>query len=250
MIQAPVEYNVWYIIGVFIANGVGCVLAVFALVRMTDERRSVGNRAFLVVAAAWGLIETARDDALFVLATAVHLRDDGVRFFLAPGLGLTVLAMLIAIAVLGIAAARPRPLWTITAGVTVGLLTGAMVVQSVLSARTGYAVSIDVPAAVAIAAGLAVVTSVSVFLATGTTVRWRMSVPIMVLAACMTAAQYLLAGQIRTDLSAIVDSEIGVGAIEVIFISAATFFVRTLGLTVVSMTDEGRVDQPVSPDLF
>ncbi|WP_433222022.1 hypothetical protein ACQP00_22335 [Dactylosporangium sp. CS-047395] len=250
MTVAPVEYNVWYIIGVFIANGIGCVLAVFALVRMTDERRSTGNRAFLVVAAAWGLIETARDDALFVLATAVHLRDDGVRFFLAPGLGLTVLSMLIAIAVLGIAAARPRPLWTIIAGVTVGLLTAAMVVQSVLSARTGYAVSIDVPAAVAIAAGLAVVTSASVFLATGATARRRMSVPIMVLAVCMTAAQYLLAGEILTDLSSVVDSEIGVGAIEVIFISAATFFVRTLGLTVVSMTDEGRVDQPASPDLF
>ncbi|MFI5911897.1 hypothetical protein [Dactylosporangium sp. NPDC051541] len=243
MTDAPVVYNVWFILGVLVSNGIGCVLSVFCLVRMTDERRSFGNRAFLVVAAAWGIVETARDDALFVIATAVHLRDDSVVFFLAPSLALTVLSILIASAILGLAASHPQPLWTVAAGVTVGLLTGGMVVQAVLAGRSGYAVSIDVPAAIATAAGLAAVTALCVWLATGATVRWRMSVPILVLAVSMTTAQYLLAAEVNTDLTAVEDNPTGMSPLQLIFICVAAFGVRTIALTLLSITDEGRFER-------
>jgi hypothetical protein len=242
MTEVTVVYSPWYILGVFLANGIGLVLTVFCLVRMVDVRRSTGNRAVLVVGAAWGLIETARDDALFVLVTAVHLRDDRVQFFLAPGLALTVGAMLIAIAVLGVAAARPRPLWTVCAGVTVGLLTSAMVVQSVLSARSGYVTSIDVPDVVTVAAGLTAVITVAVWLATGATERWAMATPIMVVAAVLTVAQYLMAGEVTVDLSATVDEAIGASPLALIFITVAALGVRMIALTVLSITDDDRAE--------
>ncbi|WP_432994190.1 hypothetical protein [Dactylosporangium sp. CA-233914] len=240
-------YSFWFIVGVFLANGIGCVLTVFCLVRMTDRRRSNANRAVLVAGAAWGIIEAARDDALFVVATAVHLRDDRVRFFLAPGLVLTVVSMLIAVAVLGLAAANPTAPRKIGAGVTVGLLTAGMIVQSTLSGRTGFALSIDAPRAAAIAVGFAAVAAVSVWLATGATARWAMATPIMVLAACLTLAQYLIAGEVTTDPTAAVDDESGLGAIQLIFFSAVTLGVRAIALTVLSMTDEGRVDDDRDP---
>nr|BFE57584.1 hypothetical protein GCM10020063_021100 [Dactylosporangium thailandense] len=236
-------YSPWYVLGVFLANGTGCVLTVFCLVRMTDERRSTANRALMVVGAAWGLIETARDDALFVLATAVHLRDDQVQFFLAPGLALTVGTILISIVVLGVAAAWPRPLWTVAAGVTVGLLTSAMIVQSMLSGRSGYVTSINASAAVAIAAGLTTVIATAVYLATGATRRWRRAGPIMVVALAMTVAQYLMAGQVTVDFTATVDDAAGASPITLIFITVAAFGVRMIALTLLSITDEGRVEQ-------
>jgi hypothetical protein len=240
---APVVYDIWFVLGVFVANAIGCVLAVFCLVRMADPRRSAGNRIFLVVAAAWGVVETARDDALFVMATAVYLRDDQVRFFLAPSMALTVVSVAVTAVAFWMAARHPRPLWTATAGVTAGLLTGAMVVQSALAGRTGHVTSVDVPAAVAIAGGLAVVTALSVWLATGATARWRVAIPIMVLAIGMTGAQYLVAGKITFDLSTMVDDEIGVNAIHLIFFTVAAFGVRTIALMFLSMTDEGRAER-------
>ncbi|MER7279119.1 hypothetical protein ABT369_32245 [Dactylosporangium sp. NPDC000244] len=243
MTEVPVLYSPWYVLGVFLANGIGCVLTVFCLVRMTDERRSTANRAVLVVGAAWGLIETARDDALFVLATAIHLRDDQVQFFLAPGLALTVGTILISVVVLGVAAAWPRPLWTVAAGVTVGLLTSAMIVQSMLSGRSGYVTSINAPAAVAIAAGLTAVIATAVYLATGATRRWRMAGPILVVGLAMTVAQYLMAGQVTIDFAATVDNAAGASPITLIFITVAAFGVRMIALTLLSITDEGRVEQ-------
>ncbi|WP_433088382.1 hypothetical protein ACQP1P_20450 [Dactylosporangium sp. CA-052675] len=243
MTEVPVLYSPWYVLGVFLANGIGCVLTVFCLVRMTDERRSTANRVVLVVGAAWGLIETARDDALFVLATAIHLRDDQVRFFLAPGLALTVGTVLISIVVLGVAAAWPRPLWTVAAGVTVGLLTSAMIVQSMLSGRSGYVTSINAPAAVAIAAGLTAVVAAAVSLATGATQRWRTAVPIVAVALVMTVAQYLMAGQVTIDFSATVDDAAGASPLTLIFITVAAFGVRMIALLLLSLTDEGRVEQ-------
>jgi len=243
MTEVPVVYSPWYILGVFVANGIGCVLTVFCLVRMTDARRSTANRAVLVVGAAWGLIETARDDALFVLVTAVHLRDDRVQFYLAPGFALTVGAMLIAIVVLGVAAARPGPLWTVCAGVTVGLLTSAMVVESILSGRSGYATSIDVADVIAVSAGLAAVIAIGVWLATGATERWAMAVPIMVMGACLTVAQYLMAGEVTVDVTETVDEAAGVSPLTLVFFTVAAFGVRMIALTVLSITDEDRMDR-------
>lgn len=243
MAEVPVVYSPWYILGVFLGNGIGCVLAVFCLVRMVDPRRSTGHRAVLVLGAAWGLIESARDGALFVLATAVHLRDDRINFYLAPGLALTVGAVLIAVAVLGVAATHPRPLWTVCAGATVGLLTSAMVVESMLSGRSGYVTAIDVPDVVAVSAGLTAVITVAVWLATGATRRWAMAGPIMVVAACLTAAQYLMAGEVTIDRSETVDEATGVSPLTLIFITVAALGVRMIALTVLSITDEDRVDR-------
>ncbi|WP_426513806.1 hypothetical protein ACPPVO_26255 [Dactylosporangium sp. McL0621] len=243
MTEVTVVYSPWYVLGVFLANGIGLVLTVFCLVRMADARRSTGNRALLVFGAAWGLIETARDDALFVLATAVHLRDDRVQFYLAPGLLLTIGAMVIAVAVLGVAAAWPRTLWTICAGVTVGLLASGMVVQSVLSARSGYVTSIDVPDVVAVSAGLTAIIAVGVWLATGATERWAMAMPILVVAAVMTVAQYMMAGEVTVDLSETVDDASGAPPLTLIFITVAALGVRMIALTVLSITDEDRVER-------
>jgi hypothetical protein len=73
-----------FFLGALLGNGVGCLLAVFCLVRVTDQRRTVRSRLLLVLAASWALVETARDDMLFVAATAIHMSDYQVHFFLAP----------------------------------------------------------------------------------------------------------------------------------------------------------------------
>ena len=247
MTPVPVVHNAGFMLGVFLANGIGCVLAVFCLVRMADKRRSTGNRALLVFAAAWAVIETARDDALFVVATAVHLRDDQVRFVLLPGFGLTVVAMLIAVAAFGVAATWPRPVWTVTAGVTVGLLTAAMIVDSCLAGHTGFAESVDAPRAAAIAVGLAAVFGAAVRLATGATERWAMASTILGLAATLTAGQYLMAGQVTVDTTTATATDTGVDSIRLLLFTTIAFGIRTILLTLMSLADDDRGDRPGRP---
>ena len=68
--------------------------------------------------------------------------------------------------------------------------------ESVLSGRSGYVTSIDVPDVIGVSAGLTVVVTAAVWLSTGATERWAMAMPIMVVAAALTAAQYLMAGEV------------------------------------------------------
>ena len=238
MTEVPVVYNPWYVIGVFLANGIGCVLTVFCLVRMTDKRRSTGNRAFLVFVAAWILVETARDDMLFVAATAIHLEDSQVQFFIAPSMLLTVVAVLFTAAVLGIAARNPRPLWTAGGGAAIGLLIGAVSVQAATSGRTGAAMSIDATESAIIALGLAVVIAVTIRLATGATTRPPMASSIMLLAICLTIGQYLMVGEVMTDPTVPGDYDAGLASIPLIAFTAVAFGIRTIALTLMSLTDE------------
>ncbi|GAA2616003.1 hypothetical protein GCM10010399_53700 [Dactylosporangium fulvum] len=234
------DYQVWFVLGVLLGNGVGCLLAVFCLVRMTDQGRTVRNRLLLVLVGSWALVETARDDMLFVAATAIHMSDYQVHFLLAPSMVLTVFAVLFTTAVFWLAATRPRPLWTVGGGTAVGLLLGAMSLQAAHAGRTGSAVSIDLVNSLVIAAGLGAATGVSVWLGTGATRRSAIATAVTLLAICLTIAQYRIAGEVTTDPSITVDSDAGIDPIQLGVFTAVAFGVRAIALTVMSMIDESR----------
>ncbi|WP_238013701.1 hypothetical protein KZZ52_54875 [Dactylosporangium sp. AC04546] len=244
------DYQVWFVLAALLGNGVGCMLAVFCLVRMTDQRRTTRNRLLLVLVAAWVLVETARDDMLFVAATAIHMSDYQVHFFLAPSMVLTVFSVLFTAGVFWLAANRPRPLWTIGGGTAVGLLLGAMSVQAAFAGRAGSAMSIDIVSTSLIAAGLGAVTGVFVWLSTGATRRSAMATAVALLAICLTIAQYWIAAEVTTDPSIPVDSTVGIDPIQLGIVTAVAFGVRAIALTFMSMMDENHpeplVDQPDS----
>jgi hypothetical protein len=235
-----VDYQVWFVLGVLLGNGVGCLLAVFCLVRMTDQGRTVRNRLLLVLVASWALVETARDDMLFVAATAIHMNAYQVHFFLAPSMILTVFAVLFTTGVLWLVAKHRHPIWTAGAGTAVGLLLGVMSLQAALSGRTDSGMSIDIADALAITAGLGAATGISVWLGTGATRRSAVATAVALLAICLTLAQYRIAGIVTTDPSIVIDSDAGIDPIQLGVFTAVAFGVRAIALTVVSLVNEGR----------
>lgn len=232
--------QIWYVLGVLLGNGVGCLLAVYCLVRMTDQRRTARNRFLLVLMASWALVETARDDMLFVAATAIHMNDYQVHFFLAPSMALTVIAVAFTTSVLWLVAKHPHPVWTAGAGTAVGLLLGVMCLQAALAGHTGSALSIDVVDSVVVTAGLGIATGISVWLGTGATRRSAIATGITLLTVCLTIAQYRIASVVTTDSSIAVDSNIGFDPIQLGVFTAVAFGVRAIVLTVISMIDESR----------
>ncbi|GAA4258002.1 hypothetical protein [Dactylosporangium darangshiense] len=243
------DTHVLFVLGVLLGNGIGCLLAVFCLVRMTDQRRTARNRLLLVLVASWALVETARDDMLFVAATTIHMNDFEVRFLLAPSMALTVFAVLFTSAILWLVAMRPRPLWTIGGGTAIGLLLSAMCVQAALAGRAGSAMSIDVVAAAVIAAGLGAMTGIAVWLGTGATSRQTIATAVALLAICLTIAQYLIAKAMTTDPSVTVDSETGFSPIQLGVLTAVAFGVRAIALTVMSMIDENHPEPLTDHDV-
>ncbi len=238
--EQAVDQRIWYVLGVLLGNGVGCLLAVYCLVRMTDQQRTGRSRFLLVLVASWALVETARDDMLFVAATAIHMNDYQVHFFLAPSMALTVIAVAFTASVFWLVAKHPHPVWTAGAGTAVGLLVGVMCLQAALAGRTGSALSIDVADSVVVTAGLGVATGISVWLATGATRRSAVVTAITLLTICLTIAQYRIASVVTTDPSTVVDSNIGIDPIQLGVFTAVAFGVRAITLTVISMLDEGR----------
>ncbi|MEV4509548.1 hypothetical protein AB0K00_11385 [Dactylosporangium sp. NPDC049525] len=234
------DHQIWFVLGVLLGNGVGCLLAVFCLAQMTDQERSARNRFFLVFVASWALVETARDDMLFVAATAVHMSDYQVHFFLAPSMILTAFAVLFTAGVLWLVAKHPHPVWTAGAGTAVGLLLGVMSLQAALAGRTGSGMSIDMADALVIAAGLGVATGISVWLGTGATRRSAMATAVTLLAICLTVAQYRIASIVATDPSIVVDSDAGIDPIQLGVFTAVAFGIRAIALTVISIINEGR----------
>jgi hypothetical protein len=241
-----VDHQLWFVLGVLLGNAVGCLLAVFCLVRMTDQRRTVRSRLLLVLAASWALVETARDDMLFVAATAIHMSDYQVHFFLAPSMILTVFAVVFTTGVLWLVAKHPHPVWTAGAGTSVGLLLGAMSLQAALAGRTGSALSIGLADALVITAGLGVATGLTVWLATGATRRSTAATAVTLLAICLTIAQYRIAHVVTTDPSVLVDSDAGIDPIQLGVFTAVAFGVRAIALTVLSLIDESRPDPPTA----
>jgi 4-amino-4-deoxy-L-arabinose transferase-like glycosyltransferase len=239
-----VDHQVWFVLGVLLGNAIGCLLAVFCLARMTDERRSRRNRLLLVLVAAWALVETARDDMLFVAATAMHMSDYEVHFFLAPSMLLTVFAVLFTATVFWFTAARPRPSWTIGGGFAVGLLLAAMSVQAAFSGRTGAAMSIDAADTAVLAAGLGAVTAGTVWLATGATRRSAVATAATLLAVCLTIAQYLVTKEMATDPTVTDDSDVGINPIQLAVFTAVAFGVRAVALMIMSMIDESHREEP------
>jgi hypothetical protein len=243
--------QVWFVLGVLLGNAVGCLLAVFCLVRMTDQRRTTRNRLLLVLVASWALVETARDDMLFVAATAIHMSDYQVRFFLAPSLAFTVVAVLFTATILWLAAARPRSPWTIGGGTAIGVLLTAMCLQAAFSGRTSSAMSIDIVDAAVIAAGLGVATGIGVRLGTGATSRLSIATAVAVLTVCLTIAQYVVAREVTTDPTVVVDSDAGIDPVQLGIFTAVAFGVRAIALTVMTMIEEGHHDSlppyPVPP---
>jgi hypothetical protein len=235
-----VDHQIWFVLGVFLGNAVGCLLAAFCLARMTDQRRTVRGRFLLVLVASWALVETARDDMLFVAATAIHMSDYQVHFFLAPSMVLTVVTVAFTAGVLWLVAKHPHPVWTGGAGTAVGLLLGAMSLQAALAGRTGSALSIDLADSLAITAGLGAATGVSVWLATGATRRSAIATAVTLLAVCLTIAQYRIATAVTTDPSVLVDSNVGIDPIQLGVFTAVAFGVRAIALTVMSIIDESR----------
>ncbi|UWZ35827.1 hypothetical protein Drose_32830 [Dactylosporangium roseum] len=207
---------------------------------MTDQRRTARNRLLLILAGSWALVETARDDMLFVAATAIHMSDYQVHFLLAPSMVLTVFAVLFTMTVFWLAATRPRPLWTIGGGTAVGLLLGAMSLQAAFAGRTGSAMSIDVADSLVIAAGLGAVTGFAVWLGTGATRRSAVVTAVTLLTICLTIAQYRIAAEMTTGPSIPVDSDAGFDPIQLGVFTSVAFGVRAITLTVMSMIDENR----------
>jgi hypothetical protein len=236
--EPTVDHQIWFVPGVLLGNGVGCLLAVFCLVRMTDQRRTTRSRLLLVVAASWALVETARDDMLFVAATAIHMSDYQVHFFLAPSMILTVLAVAFTSGVLWLVAKHPHPVWTAGAGTAVGLLLGAMSLQAAVAGRTGSALSIDLADSLMIAAGLGVATGISVWLGTGATRRSAVATAVTLLTICLTIAQYRIANVVTTDPSILTDTDAGIDPIQLGVFTAVAFGVRAIALTVMSIIDE------------
>lgn len=238
--EPAVDYQIWFVLGVLLGNGVGCLLAVFCLAQMTDQGRTVRNRLLLVFVASWALVETARDDMLFVAATAIHMNDYQVRFFLAPSMILTVFAVLFTAGVLWLVAKHPHPVWTAGAGTAVGLLLGVMSLQAALAGRTESAMSIDVVDALVITAGLGVATGISAWLGTGATRRSAIATAVTLLTICLTLAQYRIASIVTTDPSIVIDSNAGIDPIQLGVFTAVAFGVRAIALTVISIINEGR----------
>ncbi len=238
--EHAVDYQVWFVLGVLLGNGVGCLLAVFCLVRMVDQRRTVRNRLLLVLVASWALVETARDDMLFVAATTIHMSDYQVHFFLAPSMVLTVFTVLTTGTLLWFVAKYPHPVWAAGAGTAIGLLLGVMSLQAALAGRTGSALSVDVVDSVVTTAGLGVATGIAVWLGTGATRRSAMATAVTLLAICLTIAQYRIANGVTTDPSVTVDSDMGIDPIQLGIFTAVAFGVRAIVLTVMSMIDESR----------
>ncbi|GAA2386459.1 hypothetical protein [Dactylosporangium salmoneum] len=232
----------WFVLGVLLGNGIGSLLAVFCLVRMTDQQRSVRNRLLLVLVAAWALVETARDDMLFVAATTIHMSDYEVHFFLAPSMGLTAIAVLFTMAVFWFTAAHPRPLWTIGGGIAAGLLMTAMSLQAAFSGRTDSATSIDIANAAMIAAGLGVTTGIAVWLGTGATTRQARATAVTLLTVGLTITQYLISAEVTTDPSTTVNSDLGINPVQLAVFTAVAFGVRAIALTFMTMIEEGRPD--------
>lgn len=234
------DYRVWFVLGALLGNGIGCLLAVFCLVRMTDQRRTRRGRLLLVLVASWALVETMRDDMLFVAATTIHAGDYQVRFFLAPSMVLTVFTVLLTMVLFWLAAMHPRPVWTIVAGAAVGLLLSVMGLQAALAGRTGSAMTISVADSLAITAGLGVTTGISVWLGTGATRRSAVATAVTLLAISLTIAQYRIAEMTTTDPSVAADSNVGIDPMQLAVIIAVAFGVRAIALTVMSMIDESR----------
>ncbi|WP_432831420.1 hypothetical protein [Dactylosporangium sp. CA-092794] len=215
---------------------------------MTDQRRTVRNRLLLTLVGSWALVETARDDMLFVAGTAIHMSDYEVHFFLAPSMALTVFAVLFTMAVFWWSAAHPRPLWTAGGGTAVGLLLAAMCLQAAFSGRSGSAMSIDIANAAVIAAALGVITGIAVWLGTGATRRPAVVTAVTLLAISLTIAQYLIAAEVTTDPSITVDSDAGINPIQLAIFTAVAFGVRAIALTFMSMIDESH-QEPLAEDL-
>ena len=244
------DYQIWFVLGVFIGNGVGCVLAVFCLVRMTDQERTMRNRLLLMLVGSWALVETARDDMLFVAATAIHINDYQVHFFLAPSMLLTVFAVALMTAVFWLAATRSRPVWTVGGGTAAGLILGAMSLQAALAGRTESAMSIDIVNSLVITAGLAAATGIAVWLGAGATRRSAMVTAIMLLAICLTAAQYRIAAVAAIDPSILVNSDAGIDPNQLNVFTAVAFGIRTIALTIMSMIDESRPEPLLQQEQF
>lgn len=238
------DQQFWFVLGVLLGNGVGCLLAVFCLVRMTDQGRPVRSRLLLVLVASWALVETARDDMLFVAATAIHMSDYQVHFFLAPSMVLTVFAVAFTAGVLWLVAKHPHPVWTAGAGTAIGLLLGVMCLQAALAGRTGSALSIDTADSVVVTAGLGVATGIAVWLGTGATRRSAVATAVTLLAICLTVAQYRIAAVVTTDPSVVVDSDAGIDPIQLGVFTAVAFGIRAIALTVMSIIDEGSPELP------
>ncbi|GAA1506731.1 hypothetical protein GCM10009827_020720 [Dactylosporangium maewongense] len=244
------DHQILFVLGVLLGNAVGCLLAVFCLVRMTDQRRSARSRLLLVLVASWALVETARDDMLFVAATAIHMSDYQVHFFLAPSMVLTVLAVAFTAGVLWLVAKHPHPVWTAGAGTAVGLLLGVMSLQAALAGRTSSALSIDTVNALVVAAGLGVATGISVWLGTGATRRSTIATAVTLLAICLTIAQYRIASVVTTDPSIQVDSDAGIDPIQLGVFTAVAFGIRAIALTVMSIIDESSLEPSPDQDLL
>lgn len=238
------ESVVWFV-GALLGNGIGCLLAVFCLVRTTDQRRTARNRFVLVFIGSWALVETARDDTLLVAAASIHADDYQVRFFLAPSMVLTAVAVAFTTIVLWLVAARPRPAGRIAGGVAIGLLLAAISLQAALSGRTGSTTSIDVVTVAAAAAGLGVATGITVWLATGAAGRPATATAVALPAICLTVAEYLITGALTADSSATADSNLGLNPIHLVVFTAVAFGVRAIVLTVMSMVDDEPAEPPV-----
>jgi hypothetical protein len=233
----------WVLVAAFFGNSVGCVLAMFCLARLTDMRRSAGNRRLLLVVGSWALVETARDDALFVAATSAS-DSTQIRFLLLPSLGLTALALIVGVVVLRVIAARPNAWSTLTGGAVLGVLMAAMTVEAVRTGSPDRDVAMAIGPIAVIGTVICVVTALSVWSVVGATRRAPVATAIMVLAVTLTIAQFWLVREVLGRPAPSVAGR-GVLSVGVILFTALAFTIRMTVLSILSVTDTSRFRQPL-----
>jgi hypothetical protein len=235
--------NWWVLVAAFFGNAVGCVLAMFCLGRITDTRRTARNRWLLVVVGAWALVETARDDALFVAATSAT-GSTQIRFLLLPSLALTAFAVVVGVAVLRVVAARPTTWSKVIGGGVLGLLVAGMTIEAIGTGRADLNLADEIGPIALVGTGICLVTALSVWLVVGATRRPPVATAIMVLAVSLTLAQYWLVRELLGGPAAGAGGA-GVLSVSVILFTALAFTIRMTVLSMLSVTDTSRYRQPL-----
>lgn len=237
--QVVVAHNGWLVATVFLSNSIGCVLAAYCLVRVSDEGRTRRRRIVLALLAGWALVETSYHDMLFIIATGLKNEGVSIRYALFPsGLTIAVLSILAA-AVISFVSSRSRHYWVVIGGVFVGLIVAAASILALGSVRSDRTATVDLTATAPIVAGFAAAAALSMAFTIGATRRLLLAAAIMFLGTCITVMQYLLVARslFGGPSSAAVTAADGVLPIGAILVTVAGFIVRTAALVVVTLSD-------------
>jgi hypothetical protein len=250
VVELSVAHNPWLILAVFLSNSIGCVLAAYCLARITNPEWPRLRRILLAALASWSLVESAYHNMLFVAATGLDTQGIPIRYALGASVATILVLTIAATAVLTLVSLRPRLLWIIPGGLSVGLIAAVASVQALGSIRSDRIASVDLHSAGVIFAGFGVLAAVLLSFTIGATRRMLLASAIMLLGACLTALQYLMANEAvflePTDAEVVpLEGLLPTGAI---LVTVAGFVVKVTALVVVTLSDtSSSIGQKAAP---